>query len=798
MPQLIFGPLTGEITSRADTVTDFRLERLRRSLKSGRTSDAFVIAEKYATSGLAEAQYLLGEMLSTRGQAGDAVAAQRWYEAAANQGHAAACKALWYRNEGRYIRVDVGDADASERSIGFMCQSADLGDPDASMVLIALYGGKSNCDQIPHMLEYLQRHAARGSFLAQLYLGHAHDFGHFGARRDAEKAFELYMQSAQQGHANAQCCVGVCYARGLGVKQDDEQAVHWYSEAAKRGSAQAQHNLGYSYENGRKPLSRSMREANRWFRRAALRDFDLAQYSLGLSYLNGRELPHNVELANRWFARAAQQGCSPAQVALGYSYETGRGVAVSLPKAVELYEAAAKAGDAQGQHNVANMYLNGAGVEKDLIEAVRWCRKAAEQGLANAQCNLAWMYVNGVGVEKSPTEALRWYQAAAEQGSAVAQDYLAKMYMDGSGIEKELTEAVKWRRKAAEQGLANAQHNLAWMYANGVGVEQSDAEALHWYRAAAEQGLANAQYNYALMYLNGIGVDKDPAEGLRWCQEAAEQGLASAQHNLAWMYVNGVGVEKSPTEALRWCQAAAEQGHAIAQRELPAYLAYGDQQRERTEAWNSLSALEVRLRAADPTYEAKKSLLVPILKPVFEQMPPSKWATAFEQAYAGVRLPAEDGAQTTPATVSPPKVSAASREKFSHGSMTVLLYELASHPGEVGISKIDPPVVDGAFFLDFSQPLRVITRQCFGISNSWVGNVTELGVPVLHQLGVPVVHEGVRSGDFLVYMHRTDPRFSDIRALWRTRHPSNRAARGVADAGFKIIADFAVQFPQGY
>jgi len=869
MPQLIFGPLTGEITSQADTVTDFRLERLRRSLKSGRISDAFVIAEKYATSGLAEAQYLLGEMLSTRGQAGDAEAAQRWYEAAANQGHAAACKTLWYRNEGRYIRVDVGDADAWERSIGFMCQSADLGDPDASMVLIALYGGKSNCDKIPHMLEYLQRHAARGSFLAQLYLGHAHDFGHFGARRDAEKAFELYMQSAQQGHANAQCCVGVCYARGSGVKQDDEQAVHWYSEAAKRGSAQAQHNLGYSYENGRKPLRQSMREANRWFRRAALRDFDLAQYSLGLSYLNGRELPHNAELANRWFARAAQQGCSPAQLALGYSYETGRGVAVSLPKAVELYEAAAKAGDAQGQHNFANMYLNGAGVEKDLIEAVRWCRKAAEQGLAvaqdnlatmymdgsgiekdlteavkwrrkaaeqglanaqcnlawmyangvgveksptealhwyrvaaeqghaNAQCDLAWMYVNGVGVEKSPTEALRWYQAAAEQGSAVAQDDLATMYMDGSCIEKDLTEAVKWRRKAAEQGLANAQHNLAWMYANGVGVEKSDAEALHWYRAAAEQGLANAQYNYALMYLNGIGVDKDPAEGLRWCQAAAEQGLASAQHNLAWMYVNGVGVEKSPAEALRWCQAAAEQGHSIAQRELPAYLAYGDQQRERTEARNSLSALEVRLRAADPTYEAKKSLLVPILKPVFEQMPPSKWATAFEQAYAGVRLPAENGAQTTPATVSPPKVSAASREKFSHGSMTVLLYELASHPGEVGISKIDPPVVDGAFFLDFSQPLRVITRQCFGISNSWVGNVTELGVPVVHQLGVPVVHEGVRSGDFLVYMHRTDPRFSDIRALWRTRHQSNRTARGVADAGFKIIADFAVQFPQG-
>ena len=465
--QLTFGPAASRgSTSRGDTATDFRLERLRRSLKSGLTSEAFVIAEKYASGGLAEAQYILGEMLSTRGQAGDAEAAQRWYEAAANQDHAAACKALWWRD------INDADADAWDRSIRFMCQSADLGDTQASMALVILYGDKPNCDKIPNMLVYLQRHAARGRSLAQLYLGHAHAFGHFGAGRDTEKAFELYMQSAQQGHAHAQCCVGIGYAYGLGVGRDDEKAVHWYREAAKRGSVQAQHNLGYSFENGRKPLIQSMQEANRWYRRAALRDFDLAQYSLGLSYLHGRALPQNVELANRWFARAAQQGCPVAQVSLGYSYETGRGVEVSYSKAIEFYETAAKAGDAQGQHNYAHMLQNGFGVERNL------------------------------------SAASRWYLAAAEQGLAVAQDNLANMYLDGSGIEKDLLEAVKWRRKAAEQGLANAQYNLAWMY------------------------------------------------------------------------VNGVGIERDPTEALRWCQAAAEQRHEIAQRELPAYFAHADRQRE--------------------------------------------------------------------------------------------------------------------------------------------------------------------------------------------------------------------------
>jgi hypothetical protein len=39
------------------------------------------------------------------------------------------------------------------------------------MALVVLYGGKPNCDKISNMLEYLQRHAARGGSLAQPYLG---------------------------------------------------------------------------------------------------------------------------------------------------------------------------------------------------------------------------------------------------------------------------------------------------------------------------------------------------------------------------------------------------------------------------------------------------------------------------------------------------------------------------------------------------------------------------------------------------------------------------------------------------
>src|ERR1700676_3087925 len=143
--QLIFGPaVSRENTSRADTVTDFRLERLRRMLKNGWTPAALMLAEEYATSGLAEPQYLLAQMLASMGRPEDAEAAKRWYEAAARQGHVPACKELWQRT-------------ACATSLELMIRTADLGDYQASGLLIMRHGdGQSPDVQVPNMVAYMQ------------------------------------------------------------------------------------------------------------------------------------------------------------------------------------------------------------------------------------------------------------------------------------------------------------------------------------------------------------------------------------------------------------------------------------------------------------------------------------------------------------------------------------------------------------------------------------------------------------------------------------------------------------------
>lgn len=53
------------------------------------------------------------------------------------------------------------------------------------------------------------------------------------------EAASWYEKAAKQGHARAQCNLGVCYEYGYGVSQDYNQAVYWCEKAAEQGDEDA-------------------------------------------------------------------------------------------------------------------------------------------------------------------------------------------------------------------------------------------------------------------------------------------------------------------------------------------------------------------------------------------------------------------------------------------------------------------------------------------------------------------------------------------------------------------------------
>ncbi len=62
------------------------------------------------------------------------------------------------------------------------------------------------------------------------------------------------------------------------------------------------------------------------------------------------------------------------------------------------------------------------------------------------------------------------------------------------------------------------------------------------------------------------------------------------------------------------------------------------QAQELATARTDLSALEQTLLASDPSYAAKKAILVPALKPVFASIPPSQWKEKFMEAYRNIKV----------------------------------------------------------------------------------------------------------------------------------------------------------------
>ena len=125
-------------------------------------------------------------------------------------------------------------------------------------------------------------------------------------------AITYFKQAAEQGHAEAQNHLGVCYANGRGVAQDYYEAVKWYRKAAEQGDAKAQNNLGYNYANGR-GVAQDYYEAVKWFRKAAEQGNAKAQHNLGFSYEHGRGVPQDYYEAAKWYRKAAEQGHAKAK-----------------------------------------------------------------------------------------------------------------------------------------------------------------------------------------------------------------------------------------------------------------------------------------------------------------------------------------------------------------------------------------------------------------------------------------------------------------------------------------------------
>lgn len=117
--------------------------------------------------------------------------------------------------------------------------------------------------------------------------------------------------------------------------------------------------------------------------------------------------------------------------------------------------------------------------------------------------------------------------------------------------------------------------------------------------------------------------------------------------------------------------------------------------------------------------------------------------------------------------------------------MSLTIYRIHDYPHDFALTKVDAPLNQCAFLLDFSRRLEKV-RWFFG-RNRWVG--------ITMGLIVPVVHLSQRQGEFVISVRRGEPYFIDIPEIWK-HHSGTTSSRVVQQAdGLEIVADFGRHFP---
>lgn len=206
------------------------------------------------------------------------------------------------------------------------------------------------------------------------------------------KQINDYHRAAQEGSADAQNSLGICYKYGRGVKKDLVKAVELFKLAANQGHVEAQNDIGDIYimqrkesknEDVRKKL---LEDAIPLFKFAAEQGSADARVSLGSCYLYGMGMDRDFEKGIGLIRQAFDQGNGSAQAFLAMSYTSGKnGFGKNLALAIHCYELAVKQGNATAQYILGVHFEKGDGVEKDPVLAIGYYKLGAMQGNDHAK-----------------------------------------------------------------------------------------------------------------------------------------------------------------------------------------------------------------------------------------------------------------------------------------------------------------------------------------------------------------------------------------------------------------------------
>ena len=364
-------------------------------------------------------------------------------------------------------------------------------------------------------------------------------YGSDSVLQDFEKAYQKFLQEAEQGNGFAMQDLGRMFADGLGRDTDMALAQEWYGKALRAFRTEEA-----SVKEKQKPYF---------------------QYRIGKMYAFGLGTEQNDEQAAYWFSQAAALGHKYAQYSLAGLYRCGQGVEQNDMQAFDLYRSSSDQGNPYASLELAKMYQDGLGTKQDSQQAGRRFQDAYSGFVIleeknhddRLQYRIGQMLHTGMGTEPDDERAAGYWKKSAKLGNINAQYALGKLWLETESGDSSL--AVEWLTRAANADHSSAQYALGKLYRDGVYFEKDMGQAMKWFRSSAELGNAYAAYQMGQLLLLEEGGSKDVETAMKWLKMSAEKGNSIAQYRLGMLYLKGEEIPVQVDEAVKWLQQAADQ-----------------------------------------------------------------------------------------------------------------------------------------------------------------------------------------------------------------------------------------------
>ncbi len=260
-------------------------------------------------------------------------------------------------------------------------------------------------------------------------------YGSDSTLQDFEKAYQKFLQEAEQGNGFAMHDLGRMFADGLGRDADVGLAQKWYEKALE------------AFLVREESVKRKRRNP-------------ICNIVLGKCMLLVWDQNKIMKKRHTGFLRRLQWIIKYAQYSLAGLYRRGRGVEQNNIRAFSLYMSSAEQGNPYASLELAKMYRDGFGTEPDLQQA-EWRFQNAYSGFCGSgrkshddklQYRIGQMLHTGTGTSKDDEGGPGIGKSPLQSwGNINAQYALGTLWLAGSGRQRQ---AVEWLKSSKCRALS--------------------------------------------------------------------------------------------------------------------------------------------------------------------------------------------------------------------------------------------------------------------------------------------------------------------------------------------------------